>query len=205
MDKLSVTIRPNQVKVLLVIGIFYVLMPAAIAAQFIPFEWRFILLTSVTPILFFLRPSQQTRNADLGIENQNTVKSIVELIPVTLLLAIPIVVIAAINEPRYDNSELTIFFYLFYVLISCPSQEFVYRGYLFHSLDILQLRKWLRIVVAATLYSFVHVIYGDPYILLTTFIAGVLWNIYYDRLRSLAGVTVSHAILGVLTIALGLI
>ncbi|MEM6837867.1 MAG: CPBP family intramembrane glutamic endopeptidase [Cyanobacteria bacterium P01_C01_bin.120] len=205
MEKLSVEFQIRHSKALFLIGIFYVLIPAAIALRFIPFELRFILLMAVTPVLFFLRPSKKTRNVDLGIELKNAIKSIIDLVPITFALAILTVAIAALNEPRYDNSELTIFFYLFYALISCPFQEFVYRGYLFHVLDVLQIGKWARIIVGAILYSFVHIIYADPYILLSTFIVGVLWNIHYDKLRNLAGVTVSHAVLGVLTIVLGLI
>jgi membrane protease YdiL (CAAX protease family) len=205
MDKSFARFQAKYVKIFFLIGIFYVLMPAALALRLIPFEWRFILLTAVTPILFFLRPSEQTRNVDLGIENRNINKSIINLMPATFLLTIPITVIAAAHESRYDNSNLTVFFYIFYILVSCPFQEFVYRGYLFHALDILHLKRWSRIIVAAILYSFVHVIYGDPYILLSTFIAGMLWNMHYDMIRNLAGVIVSHAILGVLTITLGLI
>lgn len=205
MNKLLIKFQAERIKVLLLIGIFFILMPATIALRLIPFEWRFVLLTAITLVLFFLRPTKQTQNTDLGIKRQNTVKSVVEIIPVTVLLAIPIMVIAVVSEPRYDNSGLTVLFYVFYVLLSCPFQEFAYRGYLFHALDILQVRKWQRIAVAAILYSFVHIIYDDPYILLSTFIAGFLWNIYYDVQRNLVGVTFSHAVLGLLTIALGLI
>lgn len=205
MEKPSARFQAGKLKILLLIGVFYIFMPAAIVLRLIPFELRFVFLTAVTPILFFLRPSKETRNADLGLTRQDIIKSVIQLIPVTVMLAIPIMVISALIEPRYDNSELTIFFYIFYVMVSCPFQEFVYRGYLFHALDVLQVRKWARIIVAAVLYSFVHIIYADPYILLFTFIAGVFWNIHYDKLRNLSGVTVSHAILGTLTIVLGLI
>ncbi|MDC0833602.1 CPBP family intramembrane metalloprotease [Geitlerinema sp. CS-897] len=177
----------------------------AIVLHLIPFEFRFILLTAITPILFFLRPSAETKNIDLGLNSHNLSESIVAVMPLTLLMALPIFVIAAAIEPRYDNSELSIFFYIFYILISCPFQEFAYRGYLFTALDILSISRWSKIIVAAILYSFVHIVYRDNYILIFTFISGIIWNIHYEKYRNLVSVAVSHSILGVLTIILKLI
>lgn len=204
MNHQSIRLQSNQIRVISLILTFYVLPPTAIALQMIPFSFRFLLLTVITPLLFFVRPSEAIDNKTLGITKHNLSKSIITIIPITLVLALPIVFVAGVNKPRYDNSDLSIFFYIFYVLISCLFQEFAYRGYLFPALDILPLGKWARIILASVLFSFVHIIYKDIYILLSTLIAGLLWSIHYDKCRNLAGVTVSHAIVGVLTISLGL-
>ncbi|MGB7439857.1 MAG: CPBP family intramembrane glutamic endopeptidase [Coleofasciculaceae cyanobacterium] len=195
----------KRIKTILLILAFYILPPIAIVLNWIPFSFRFILLTSVAPLMFFFRPSNHTKNIDLGITKRKLRESIFAIIPITLLLALPIVILSLLNEPRVDNSGLSIYFYLFYVLISCPFQEFAYRGYLFHSLEILALGKWARIMIAAALYSFVHIVYIDSYIVVSTLLAGILWNIHYDKFRNLASVTLSHSILGTLSIILGLI
>jgi uncharacterized protein len=198
-------IQAKQFKVVVLIFAFYVLPPAAIILHLIPFSFRFLLLATVAPLLFFIRPLETISNKELGITRNNLNESIIAIIPITLVLALLTVVSAAVTERRYDNSGLSAFFYVFYVLISCSFQEFAYRGYLFPALDILSFGKWARIILVAVLYSFVHIIYIDVYILLSTLTAGLLWSIHYDRYRNLAGVTISHALLGVLTIGLGLI
>lgn len=195
----------KSVRVIVIILFFYILPPIAVSLNIISFNLRFVLLTFVAPLLFLLRPSTDTRNADFGITSQNIGKSLVEAIPVTLILALPLLILSAVNERRYDNSNLTILFYAFYVLISCPFQEFAYRGYLLHAMEIIGLRTWIRIAIAAILYSFVHIIYRDIYILLFTLLAGAAWSVHYNKFRNLAGVTLSHAILGILTIVLGFV
>jgi uncharacterized protein len=205
MNQSLISIRTKLIRVVLLISIFYIFPPAAIVFHLIPFNLRFFLLMAIAPTLFFVRPAVAITNRDLGITKHNLVESIVAIVPITLSLALLTVASAAVNQPRYDNSSLSMGFYLFYVLISCPFQEFVYRGYLFPALTILPLGKWARMMIAAVLYSFVHIIYADTYILCSTLISGLLWNIHYDKYRNLAGVTISHAILGVLTIGLGLI
>jgi uncharacterized protein len=205
MNQPLLRIRAKPIRVVLLIFIFYVFPPAAIVFHLIPFSFRFFLLMAIAPVLFFVRPAAAITNQDFGITRHNLGKSIVAIIPITLGLALLTVVSAAVSPPRYDNSGLSMGFYLFYGLISCPFQEFAYRGYLFPALALLPLGKWARIMIAAVLYSFVHIIYTDTYILCSTLMSGLLWNIHYDKYRNLAGVTFSHVILGVLIIGLGLI
>ncbi|NER20845.1 MAG: CPBP family intramembrane metalloprotease [Symploca sp. SIO1C2] len=205
MTKKLSQINTQDIKIIFLIFAFYLLPPIAIVIKLIPFSVRFILLTFIGLLMFFIRPSQGTSNIDLGITRKNFEKSIYAIIPLTLLLGLPMILLSLVNDPRIDNSELSIYFYLFYVLISCPLQEFAYRGYLFHLLEVLALKKWTRIIIAAALYSFVHIIFVDIYIVIATLLVGILWNIHYDRYRNLASVTLSHSILGVLSILFGLI
>jgi uncharacterized protein len=197
--------KTEAFKIIIIIFVFYILLPIAILLNIIPFNLRFITLSSVAILLFLIRPSTDTKNIDLGITSQKLGESVVGAIPITLFLALPILVLSAINEPRYDNSSLSILFYVFYVLISCPFQEFAYRGYLLHATEIIGLGKWARIAIAAVLYSFVHIIYRDGYILVFTLMAGIAWNIHYDKFRNIISVTLSHSVLGVLTILLGFV
>jgi uncharacterized protein len=197
--------QANQAKIIALIFAFYIFPPIAITVQLIPYNLRFFLLMSITPLLWFIRPAAIMTNQNLGINRHNLTDSIIAIFPLSLILAVLTMIAAVANQPRYDNSGLSIGFYLFYVLVSCPFQEFAYRGYLFPALDTLSLQKWVRIIIAAILYSFLHIIYKDIYIIVFTFITGLIWNIHYEKYRNLASVTVSHIILGVLTIRLGLI
>ncbi|MEO1353719.1 MAG: CPBP family intramembrane glutamic endopeptidase, partial [Cyanobacteria bacterium J06635_15] len=201
----SMRLRSSQIRVIILILIFYILPPIFIKLDFIPFNLRFVLLTAIAPLLFLIRPTKTTTRQQMGITTKGWFRSIASIIPVTLMIALPMFLLAMAHEPRYDNSSLTILFYGFYVLISCPFQEFAYRGFLFPALDVLDLNNWTRILFASVLYSFVHVIYKDAFILLFTFIMGILWNIFYEKNRNVIGVAFSHSILGTISILLGLI
>jgi len=196
----------KRARAIALILLFYVLPPSAIALNLIPFQLRFPLLIAVVPILMLIKPDRETTAADLGLAKKGAVASMIKIIPITLVLLLPMLAYALSSSgPRIDNSSLPAIFYLFYILVSCPLQEFAYRGYLFRLMSLLDFGKWARILVGAALYSYVHVIYLDSFTLLSTLIAGILWNIHYDKHRNLAGVTVSHIVLGAATIFLGLI
>lgn len=60
-------------------------------------------------------------------------------------------------------------------------------------------------VATSILYSFVHIIYKDALTLLLTLVIGLVWYEYYHKDKTLVGVSISHAILGVVTIIAGVI
>lgn len=196
----------DRARAVALIIIFYVLPPSAIILNIIPFQYRFPLLIAVSPLLMLIKPNRETTAADLGVAKKGTISSIRSIISTTLVLLLPLLALALYtSSPRIDNSGLPALFYVFYVLVSCPLQEFAYRGYLFRLMTLLSFGKWARILAGAFLYSFVHIIYLDSFTLMSTLFAGILWNIHYDKYRNIAGVTISHIILGATTIFLGLI
>ena len=60
-------------------------------------------------------------------------------------------------------------------------------------------------IVASLLFGFVHIIYRDALTVVAMTIVGFFWYRAYKRAPGLVGVTVSHVIFGVLTIAVGLV
>ena len=63
----------------------------------------------------------------------------------------------------------------------------------------------LWIVLSSLCYSFVHIIYKDVLTCVLTFIIGIIWYMFYKKDKNLCGVTLSHMVLGVATIVLGII
>lgn len=55
------------------------------------------------------------------------------------------------------------------------------------------------------MYSFVHIIYKDIITIILTFIIGIIWFYLYRKDKNLFGVSLSHCIVGILTIFLGII
>ena len=104
---------------------------------------------------------------------------------------------------KYNPNE-TILFYIFYIFISCPIQEFLYRG-VFGYFDMNSKYNYLWLILSSLCYSFVHIIYKDILTCVLTFIIGIIWYILYKKDKNLCGVTISHMVLGVATIVLGII
>ena len=80
----------------------------------------------------------------------------------------------------------------FYVLISVPIQELVFRG-------IIQTRLYrfgtiTAIAIATILYAGIH--FQTPLLVGLTLIAGAAWGYSFSRRRNLIGPIVSHAVLG---------
>ena len=105
---------------------------------------------------------------------------------------------------RYAPTEHLSFF-TFYVLISAPAQEFLYRSFLFAEVAAAQLSPAVALVASSSLYSFMHVVGYDAVTVILTFVAGLIWGWIFLRTRNLAVVAVSHAILGVATLLVGAI
>ena len=86
-----------------------------------------------------------------------------------------------------------------------PIQEFLYRGALtsiFRRMNLSGSRNW---IMSSLLYSFVHIIYRDFLTCLLTLTIGLIWYKKYEYNRSLIGVSLSHAVLGAITIFAGII
>ncbi len=81
----------------------------------------------------------------------------------------------------------------FYVMISVPVQELVFRG-------ILQTRLYrfgtpLAIAVASVLYASIH--FQTPVLVALTLASGMAWGYSFSRRPTLVGPIASHAVLGV--------
>ncbi|HOW52762.1 MAG TPA: CPBP family intramembrane metalloprotease [bacterium] len=125
---------------------------------------------------------------------------------VIMLLAITVVLLLAgdrlLAKPHLPRSY---WFPLFYIFLSCPSQEFLYRGLLFPLMERSGIRHGFWLVLISTVaYAFLHIIFHKPFMIPLTFAIGIAWGIIYWRIRNLWGIMLSHATLGLLTILAGL-
>jgi len=94
----------------------------------------------------------------------------------------------------------------FYVLVSCPAQEFACRGFLFAEMA----RRGIigagaQIAISAVTYAFLHVVYKDWLAFLAPLVIGLVWGAIYRRWPNLWGVVASHVVLGLISIMIGLV
>lgn len=188
---------------LLIILIIYILFPILIYFNNYLFEIKFYILTGIGALIFALMKLFGTSNQELGISKNNLLKSINRNIILIIFCIITIIIFKVLHIDKYNPSE-TFLFYVFYILISCPLQEFLYRG-MFGYFEKQMNNKYIWVILSSFLYSFVHIIYKDILTCILTFIIGIIWYLLYRKDYNLAGFSLSHIVLGILTIALGII
>ncbi len=201
-DKL---VGKERQKVMLIVGFAYILPILLIYLGLVPFSWRFYLLVLAAVAIFAIAQLYRLSALELGFTKQHLRTSLKAIALPTLASALLMLIYYFIQGPRIDNSAYQWTFYLFFVSVSSPVQEFLYRGFLFSIFSRAKLDIWLQIILSTLLYSFVHLIYQDVFTLLFTFIIGMLWGCHYVKYRNLYSIIISHSLLGVIAILVGLV
>lgn len=97
-------------------------------------------------------------------------------------------------------------FFAHYVFISGPSQEFLFRSNLFALMRRSNINgPVLQVVVSAVTFSFMHAFYKDWPTLIVTLAIGLMWGAIYYRYPNFWGVALSHALLGVVAVKVGVV
>lgn len=97
-------------------------------------------------------------------------------------------------------------FGVFYVLVSCPAQEFLFRSFPWAELRRAGCSsRSVEFTLLVIPYTLVHLVYRDLLTVLLTFAAGTAWYFIYRRAPNLWGVSLAHSVAGLATIACGLI
>lgn len=184
--------------------ILYIMLPILILFNTTLFKYKFYILTIVCLLIYLLFRINKVSNKELGISKDNLIKSLKRNIPIIFIFITTIIFFRLFNLNKYNPTE-TIYFYLFYIFISCPIQEFLYRGIFGYFEKSLVKNKYIILIISSILYSFVHIIYKDYLTCTLTFLFGIVLYLLYRKDYNLFGVSISHIILGILTIYLGII
>lgn len=200
----ALTTHRRQMIYLCTIVCVYLMLPILICIGIIPWNMKFVaLVVGAVAMYIVMRILGNTHN-DIGIKRQRTIYSLKTVIPITIALIIAAGLFLLLEKPRFSPTE-GIEFYVFYILISCPTQELLFRAILSRILQELRLHRVLELGVAAALFGYAHIIYGDMLTVVVMSIVGLFWYRAYQRSSNIIGVTISHIVLGVMTIALGII
>lgn len=190
--------------ILLLIFTFYIVIPFLLLINPLFFKNKFIILAIGGILIYIILRLLGFNNSSLGIKSAKSIQSIRDISIVTFILIIIGIILFNFRISRFQPSE-TLSFYLFYIFISSPIQEFLYRGALTSILQQINFRKSSIILISSILYSLAHLGYKDLITCILTFLIGLLWHQKYLKTKNLTGVTISHAILGVITIFIGII
>ena len=191
-------------KVLLaIILLIYIVTPVVIFFNEYLYNIKFYILTGIGLLIFILMKLFGVKNKDLGITKENLARSIKRNLILIAISIMVVIVLKLLHVGKYNPTE-TLLFYLFYIFVSCPIQEFLYRG-VFGYFDLNSKYNYLWIILSSLCYSLVHIIYKDYLTCILTFILGIILYIFYKKDRNLYGVILTHIVLGILTILLGIV
>lgn len=196
--------RRSILRFLPVSFLLFFLPAALIAAGFIPFTFRLPLLFLSFCLTVLYSVYRGFTLGELGIRADNLGKSLMVNIVLTLLFSALLGLLfyfELIPGPFYP--ALTVFF-PFYLLLSSPMQEFLFRGFVFAEMRAAGVRSaWMLVLFSAFSFSFIHIIYGDWLTLALTFGIGLLWAGIYYWIPNLAGVSLFHGVVGLLAVMAG--
>ncbi len=169
-------------------------------------DYRIVLLVSVTALLFGIIHHAHWTHQDLGIKKD----FLKDLIPYTLFTIVGVVFILYLGSILPTSRPIEQYkwwedvrFLLLFIPISVL-QEVIFRGVLMHML----LRAFHNIpfiiIVNASLFALIHIIYLNVNIVLPiTFIGGIGFALMYYKYPNLIMISISHTILNFTAMILG--
>lgn len=199
----------GRIRLVLEITILYVVLPMMIMLESFAVPLLFILLLMGITVFIYLYHDPAFKRAELINWSQGR-KEIKNMAFLFLPAAAGMVLLIwIIDQDRLfylfrENPVLLLMISFFYPVFSVIPQGLAYRGLFFHRYAVLFPGKWLRIVSSAIAFSFGHVLYKNWWVLLLTFMAGMLFAWRYERSRSLAISIIEHALYGIWLFACGL-
>lgn len=182
----------------------YAIPTALLSSGVVPFHLRHYALVAFALGLLGWAAWRRLSAAELGLLRRTTSASMREVLPVTAV-GIGLLFLASWTgetppEPIDDPEFVT-----FYVIVSAPLQEFCFRSLLFAELRACGIRNGkVQVLISAATFAAAHFHYEQVTFVLLTFAAGLVWGALYRRTPNLLGVSISHAVLGITAIALGM-
>jgi len=197
--------RTNVRDTVLLLVLGYYLPVILIWLDILTFRPRYVILEFMTVVFILYAWRKKKSLKDLGIRTDTLKSSLLWNGIISIVITIIILFFYFSGKIRPQTEKIVIGFYIFYVLLSSPSQEFIYRGLLFNELNNLSSKTFFQIIFSAFTYSFLHIIFNDLITIFVTLFMGIVWGIIYYFRPNLIGVSMSHAILGLVSLIVGLV
>jgi uncharacterized protein len=200
------TLSSNRIAYLVLLLMLYCLPPLLLWRQVISPEFRFHILGFLTAVMICCTVSRKYNFKELGFRTDTLKDSLIWNACLSLIFMTGMYIAYMANLIRKPTVPDWKFFYVFYIFFCGPSQEFLFRSVVFAEMNRARnIGPILQVLISALIYCFMHIFYNDLITLGVTLLMGILWGIIYYKYPNFWGVTFSHAILGVVSIEIGLI
>ena len=187
--------------------IFFIIIPAIL----IPINSNIIMFATLSLVAFFCFIYLRYKKITLFDKNEFKFdQPLKKIFYKAFVIAILILLFSYIfDKEKFLNLPISHFFLWLLILILYPifsafPQEIIYRKFFFQRYDKLFKNKKILIITNALLFSFAHIIYLNPIVIIFTFIGGLLMAISYSQHQSLFKVSVEHGLYGNIVFSSGL-
>ncbi len=197
----------RQKKIFYGIMFLYILIPLSIFLGWIPYEMRYYAMTFLLMAISLYAISESFDKKNLGFRWDNFKKAFFLHAIISLPLIISSVILVRIFETvRTLEAPESLGFYIMYLTISGPVQEWLYRAVPFAAIKKhTQWNKNIQILVLSFNFAWLHIIYHDWIIYLASLIMGTIWTIIYTRYPNYGAIAIVHALVGFIAIWFGII
>jgi membrane protease YdiL (CAAX protease family) len=205
MIKQNIGLFWNKQVALLLFFFLYVFSIVLLYFKIIPYDARNITLALLTVLMIAYCFIRKLSLKELGFTTKHLKGSLLLNGLYSVITIIGLYVFYQLNLIRKPVAPEYDLFFVYYIFISCPCQEFLYRSLVYAELKRRDITGYRFILISALNYSFLHFFYHDWITLVATFIGGIIWGFIYNRYPNYWGVLLSHAVLGVISMVVGLI
>ncbi len=184
----------------------YLLIPSLIGLRIIPYEYRYESMSILIIISILYAWKRKFTWKELGFRRNNFLPALKWQLGFALFVLISIYLLMHSGLVRRLDPPENPWFYVMYLFISGPVQEFVYRSVVFAELNQHKyLSPMMKISLAAFTFSWLHIIYLEPITYFSSLMIGFCWSwMYYYRMNYWA-ISIGHALIGFSAIWFGLI
>ena len=173
-------------------------------------HWRLpVMLASLTYVFFVMKTNKLSLRR-IGLTRTNFIPALKDLIPITLV-GIVSLLIGKFLDPSiwYINAVIdevggnpVLFAILFYVVISTPLQELIFRGFYLSRLELVSKNKNFLTWYSAIVFAVIHLPFGNWRITIASLLMGLIYADNFLKYRNISAISIQHAILGSLMIYL---
>jgi hypothetical protein len=169
----------------------------------IPRDFRVSVLLVVAILIYGIARYEKWKNEDFGIRKDwKKYFGSYLIFTISGIILLLIIEELEIGKPFlnwWKNAKFLLLFIPLSVL-----QELIFRGVLMHMLRRVFTNKWFIIILNASLFSLMHIIYLKAYFTLPlTFIAGIGFAWIYYKYPNLILVSISHTVLNFIAMIFG--
>ncbi len=181
--------------------------PLAYYFDVFPFHKFIPLLAGFIYTLSILLLDKSFNRKELGMNGFRKFKPVLFrsiLVLFILLIATYLIVPDQLFYLPLNITWLWVVIVLFYPVWSVIPQELIYRTFFFHRYSDILPGKWSMIIANTLAFSFMHIIFENLVAITFSLAAGFALSFLYSKHRSLFGISIEHALYGILVFTIGL-
>jgi membrane protease YdiL (CAAX protease family) len=194
------------------LAVLFLFIPFAIFQQWLPVPLVIIpvYVAAIYAVIWLRSNSRQHSWFWMGDDDGDekaALKIIALRLPFVVLLALGVVYVF-FPERLFvfpaDHPFMWLLFLLLYPPLSVYPQEILYRTFFFQRYAAIFPDKTLLIIASTLFFAFMHIVFGNGIVILSTLIGGYFFADTYSRTRSLRMVCLEHSLYGYVVFTVGL-